>query len=182
VVSDSSYFSLTHELRHTHTHVLAPPRYFQFDCCASFNHDTPGECVDLPNIGAFDPYDAACACHRGNVSIGRVNHAVMSHHWSNGTGYTQTLGGYWYSTPGDGECKGSGKPGTGLKGECTWKVAAALYKNTSCVDGALDAAVEAHYPSCFKVRPRPSVFFSSSFSPSFLIIPFWSEYPKGSRE
>lgn len=129
------------------------PNVSKFDCCASFNHDNPGECVDMPNIGAFDPYDAACACHRGNVSVGRVDHALMSHHWSNGSGYTQTLGGYWYSTPGDGECTGDEKPGTGKRGECTWKVATALYKNTSCVDGALDAAVEAHHPTCFKACP-----------------------------
>jgi len=68
--------------------------------------------------------------------------------WTKGTSWfgVGDLGGYWYSTPAAGECA----PGAPLGADgCTWREVASTYKNASCVDGKVDAAVEVYGRSCF---------------------------------
>jgi hypothetical protein len=55
-------------------------------------------------------------------------------------GVVNTLGGHWYSTPTQGECKNGATLGTD---GCTWKlVAAKKYVNESCVNANVDRVIE----------------------------------------
>jgi hypothetical protein len=129
------------------------PNVSAFSCCSSFDDDAPGVCNAPTEASSFSPYSTACACPRGNVSVGKVNHAEMSAGFHNGTSFVTTLQGYWYSTPGNGECTGDARPGMGKRGECTWKLVSAVYKNTSCVDNRLDTEVERRGNACFAACP-----------------------------
>ena len=68
------------------------------------------------------------------------------------------LGGYWYSTPAAGECKGDARPADGSG--CTWRtVKTEKYTNASCVTAKVDAAVEKcacelHYSVAFAHHVR----------------------------
>jgi len=141
------------------------PNVSAFSCCASFNHDNPGICIGPPTVESYSPYEKACSCARGNVSVGRVDHGLMSKHWTNGSDYETVLGGNWYSTPAPGECKGDEMPGSGKPGECTWKVSKSEYKNTTCVDAALDGNIEKRNPKCFNACPGPkgSIVWNSCY-------------------
>jgi hypothetical protein len=80
--------------------------------------------------------------------------AAYKEHHGGGGGYISggVLGGYWYSTPALGECKGAARPGDGSG--CTWRlVAAEKYANATCVNGKVDAAVEAYNRACFAKCP-----------------------------
>lgn len=137
------------------------PDTSHFDCCAVFDHDSPGQCPPkgpAAAVSGFSPYPAGCNCARGNVSVGKIDHGEMERWagWADHSPYSQVLGGLWFSTPRRGKCPPGQAPGTGQRGECTWRVADAVYKNTSCVDRKLDEAVEAHGASCFKRCPPRS--------------------------
>lgn len=136
------------------------PDVSHFTCCTTFDHDDPGICLPAgpaADLRGFTPYPVACNCPRANVTVGNVDHGEMEKWagWANAShkSWSTTLGGRWYSTPIEGKCTGSETPGTGKRGECTWRTAAVVYKNTSCVDAQLDAAVEAHGKSCFALCP-----------------------------
>merc|ERR1719272_2166293 len=80
--------------------------------------------------------------------------ASYKEHHHGGGGYISggVLGGYWYSTPALGECKGDARPGDGSG--CTWRtVAAEKYANASCVDSKVDLAVEKYNSVCFNACP-----------------------------
>lgn len=129
------------------------PNVSAFACCSSFDDDAPGVCNAPTDPSSFSPYRTACSCPRGNVSVGKVNHAAMSSHFHNGTSFVSVLQGNWFSTAAEGQCLGDARPGTGHPGECTWKLTVAVYKNTTCVDGRLDAEVERRGATCFGTCP-----------------------------
>jgi len=61
------------------------------------------------------------------------------------------LGGYWYSFPEDGECKGSAQPGDGSG--CTWKAAKLKKKiNATCLGDLVDASTQATLQLCVVYR------------------------------
>ena len=70
--------------------------------------------------------------------------------------YLQALGGYWYSMPAAGECKGKERPGKNGTG-CTWRtVKEDKWVNSSCVNANIDRLVEAHGTKCFKECAEPT--------------------------
>lgn len=78
-----------------------------------------------------------------------------SHHYHSGGlnwyGVVGTLGGHWYSTPTQGECKDGAALGTN---GCTWRlVAAKKYVNESCVNANVDRVIEQHNSKCFAACP-----------------------------
>jgi hypothetical protein len=128
----------------------------EFNCCASFDENNPGNCLPKNpayDESSFDPYPRACNCLRGNVSVGVIDHAEMSRWGGFIDPWVQRLGGSWFSTPREGKCNAGKRPGHGAQGECTWRMVAGTYKNTSCVDAQLDAAVETHGKTCFATCP-----------------------------
>jgi len=134
------------------------PNVSRFDCCSSFDHDDAGTCLPpgkARDESSFSPYPNTCDCARGNVSVGQVDHGEMEKWagWASHNTWSTTLGGVWYSTPRNGKCGKGQRPGTGKKGECTWRTVASSYKNTSCVDAHLDDAIEAHGKTCFDTCP-----------------------------
>ena len=84
--------------------------------------------------------------------IGGKKH--YSHHGGAGTnwGSAGDLGGFWYSTPITAECKHGAPLGTD---GCAWRVVEETYRNASCVDGLVDAAVEAYGAACFATCTQP---------------------------
>ena len=75
--------------------------------------------------------------------------AYKERHHGGGGGYISggVLGGYWYSTPAAGECKGDARPGDGSG--CTWRtVAVEKYTAAKCVTSKVDAAVEMYNEPC----------------------------------
>lgn len=62
------------------------------------------------------------------------------------------VGGSWLSTPIGGHCAAGQRLGS--EG-CAWRVARASYHNASCVDGLVDAAVEAYGRVCFDECAAP---------------------------
>eukprot|EP00038_Savillea_parva_P023219 m.40054 g.40054 ORF g.40054 m.40054 type:complete len:440 (+) comp5908_c0_seq1:72-1391(+) len=133
------------------------PNISAFTCCSSFDMNSPGTCNAPTEASAFSPYPLACSCPRNNVSVGKINHANMhsafGHNESSTDSFTTVLQGFWYSTPSRGECTEDQEPGTGQPGECTWKLVDAVYKNTTCVDGRLDAEIERRGAACFATCP-----------------------------
>lgn len=64
------------------------------------------------------------------------------------------LGGFWYSMPEAGECKGTHFPGDGSG--CSWRVAKDVkHVNASCVNGGVERLVEEHGKDCFNTCAEP---------------------------
>jgi len=62
------------------------------------------------------------------------------------------LGGYWYSTPKAGECPEGAPLGTD---GCTWREVSSSYKNATCVNDKVDAAVEVYAKTCMDGCTQP---------------------------
>ena len=80
---------------------------------------------------------------------------------------SDAIGGFWYSMPAAGQCKGGRRPGqaaaarahgggggsdvsAGGDAGCTWRVAKeGKHVNASCVNDGIDRVVEAHGKACF---------------------------------
>lgn len=77
------------------------------------------------------------------------------HHGSNWYEVEKILGGYWYSFPAAGECKGSARPGD--DSGCTWRAKLLKKKiNATCLGTMVDHAVEKAGAVCFASCPDPT--------------------------
>lgn len=126
-----------------------------FACCGSLNCSS--------TAGPFGPIkkvnnSAYCYCDRTNRTVGRIRVVdqfanvkflpPMLHQLAS------LIGGYWYSTPAEGECRGQAVPG-GPDG-CTWKVEEVVnVVNQSCVTDKVYSAVEQNCPAAFAGCPPP---------------------------
>mmetsp|Transcript_19042 Transcript_19042/g.56824 ORF Transcript_19042/g.56824 Transcript_19042/m.56824 type:complete len:254 (+) Transcript_19042:686-1447(+) len=72
--------------------------------------------------------------------------------WGSSWGSAGDLGGFWFSTPQQGMCADGAPLGTG---GCTWRVVEATYRNASCVDKRVDAAIEDYGSRCFETCAKP---------------------------
>jgi len=95
----------------------------------------------------------AKACIAGNKYHSRHGGGVS---W----GTAGSLGGFWFSTPISAECAAGAPLGTD---GCAWRVVASTYRNASCVDGRVDAAVEVYGKACFESCAQPLNHTSSCY-------------------
>jgi hypothetical protein len=119
---------------------------------------TCGEAVSQECPGQTGSTCASCAethtavMKRNNCTVDYLGYACSGH--GGGGGIHVDIGGYWYSTQVDGECKGDAVPGDGSG--CAWKVQKVLkYTEETCINARFDAAVVANKQECFDACPKP---------------------------
>jgi hypothetical protein len=117
-----------------------------FYCCQGSSAPCRG---DHTSAGSM-PY---CVCPRQNTSVGVESVAKTHSGRGSWVGEIATiLQGYWFSTPREGECHGSQKPGDGSR--CTWKIVdVASKKNATCVRERTFQAVYNKGSACFESCP-----------------------------
>jgi len=128
-----------------------------FACCGSLNC-TGGATGPIPPAPPPHNSSTYCFCDRTNHTVGRTSvtdqfreMSKFGPKWLIGT--AELVGGNWYSTPAEGECKGDAVPG---QGGCTWKVQEILTViNQTCVTSNVYGAVEQHCPAAFEACPSP---------------------------
>lgn len=143
-----------------------------FVCCGTLVCSAPPSPFEPNNENS----SKFCNCDRTNHTVGKI---LVTEQFSGSAGKfapsylsetAEKVGGHWFSTPAEGECKGSEEPGTG-NSDCSWKIKETLSViNQTCVKGNVYGAVEKNCPAAFESCPNPynrtedcytSVFFAS---------------------
>jgi hypothetical protein len=139
------------------------------ECCDICGKEPNGKCAGWAMKGDGKT-KADCDLEMEPTEWGRIGDANItsggkfSH--SAGSISEGVLGGFWYSMPAQGECKGAARPGDGSG--CTWRtVTNGKQVNSSCVSKGVDAGIIANGKACFANCADPTNVLTACWQDCF---------------